>query len=51
MILDCHVHLPSPGLNQTWEWEPCTVDFDAETKAKILGGNLHRLLTEHGWEM
>jgi predicted TIM-barrel fold metal-dependent hydrolase len=24
MILDCHVHLPSPGLNQTLEWEPCT---------------------------
>lgn len=24
MILDCHVHLPSPGLNQTLEWESCT---------------------------
>ena len=24
MILDCHVHLPSPGLDQTMEWEPCT---------------------------
>lgn len=24
--------------------------FDSETKEKILGGNLHRLLVEHGWE-
>ena len=27
MILDCHVHLPSPGLNRTLEWEPCTPDL------------------------
>lgn len=29
MILDSHVHLPSPGLNQTWEWAPCTPDLPA----------------------
>ena len=27
MIFDCHVHLPSPGLKQTLEWEPCTEDL------------------------
>lgn len=27
MILDCHVHLPSPGLNL--EWEPCTPGIEA----------------------
>jgi predicted TIM-barrel fold metal-dependent hydrolase len=26
-IFDCHVHLPSPGLNFTWEWEPFTPDI------------------------
>ena len=26
-ILDCHVHLPSPGLNL--EWEPCTPGIEA----------------------
>jgi predicted TIM-barrel fold metal-dependent hydrolase len=25
-IFDCHVHLPSPGLGYTWEWEPFTLD-------------------------
>jgi len=29
MILDCHVHLPSPGLKRTEEWEPCTADTEA----------------------
>lgn len=29
MILDCHVHLPSPGLNQTLEWEPCTPGIES----------------------
>ena len=29
MILDCHVHFPSPGLNQTLEWEPCTPGIEA----------------------
>lgn len=29
MILDCHVHLPSPGLNRTLEWEPCTPGIEA----------------------
>ena len=28
MILDCHVHLPSPGLERVWEWAPCTPDLD-----------------------
>jgi predicted TIM-barrel fold metal-dependent hydrolase len=28
-ILDCHVHLPSPGLELTWEWEPFTPDVEA----------------------
>jgi hypothetical protein len=28
-ILDCHVHLPSPGLKQTWEWAPYTPDTEA----------------------
>lgn len=25
-------------------------NFDVETREKVLGGNLARLLTEHGWE-
>ena len=25
-------------------------NFDIETREKVLGGNLERLLTEHGWE-
>lgn len=29
MIFDCHVHLPSPGLKFTWEWEPFTPDIPA----------------------
>jgi uncharacterized protein len=29
MILDCHVHLPSPGLNRALEWEPFTADTEA----------------------
>lgn len=29
MIHDCHVHFPSPGLNRTEEWEPCTQGSDA----------------------
>jgi hypothetical protein len=29
MILDCHVHLPSPGLARTLEWAPCTRDLAA----------------------
>ncbi len=29
MIFDCHVHLPSPGLKRTLEWEPCTTDIGA----------------------
>jgi hypothetical protein len=29
MIMDCHVHLPSPGLNQTLEWEPCTSGIES----------------------
>ena len=28
-VFDCHVHLPSPGLGQTWEWEPFTPDVEA----------------------
>ena len=29
MILDCHVHLPSPGLARVWEWQPFTADIAA----------------------
>jgi predicted TIM-barrel fold metal-dependent hydrolase len=29
MIFDCHVHLPSTGLSQTWEWQPFTPDLAA----------------------
>ncbi len=29
MIFDCHVHLPSPGLGKTWEWQPFTPDIPA----------------------
>ena len=32
MILDCHVHLPSPGLGRAWEWAPCTPDVDAAVR-------------------
>ena len=32
MIFDCHVHLPSPGLGTTWEWEPCTPNLAAAVK-------------------
>jgi predicted TIM-barrel fold metal-dependent hydrolase len=31
-IFDCHVHLPSPGLNLTWEWEPFTPDIPSAIK-------------------
>jgi len=26
-VFDCHVHLPSPGLQYTWEWQPHTADI------------------------
>ena len=29
MIIDCHVHLPSPGLGQVAEWAPHTPDLEA----------------------
>ena len=29
MIFDCHVHLPSPALERTWEWQPFTPDLAA----------------------
>lgn len=29
MIFDCHVHLPSPGLGVTLEWQPFTPDVPA----------------------
>jgi len=32
MILDCHVHLPSPGLGKTWEWQPFTPDLGAAAR-------------------
>jgi hypothetical protein len=32
MIFDCHVHLPSPGLDRTWEWQPFTPDLDAAVR-------------------
>ena len=28
-IFDCHVHLPSPGLGYTWEWQPHTPSLPA----------------------
>ena len=28
MIFDCHVHLPSSGLDYTWEWDRFTPDVD-----------------------
>jgi len=32
MIFDCHVHLPSPGLNRVWEWAECTPDTAAAVR-------------------
>jgi len=32
MIIDCHVHLPSAGLDRVWEWAPCTPDIAAAAK-------------------
>jgi predicted TIM-barrel fold metal-dependent hydrolase len=32
MIFDCHVHLPSPGLGTTWEWQPFTPDLAAAVR-------------------
>jgi predicted TIM-barrel fold metal-dependent hydrolase len=32
MILDCHVHLPSAGLDRAWEWAPCTPDLAAAVR-------------------
>jgi hypothetical protein len=32
MIFDCHVHLPSPGLDRVWEWQPFTEDVLAAVK-------------------
>ena len=29
MIFDCHVHLPSPGLEKSWEWQPFTPNLAA----------------------
>jgi hypothetical protein len=31
-IFDCHVHLPSPGLKMTWEWQPFTPDLPAAVR-------------------
>ena len=31
-VFDCHVHLPSPGLRLTWEWEPFTPDVEAAVR-------------------
>ena len=32
MIFDCHVHLPSPGLQRAWEWQPFTPDLAAAVR-------------------
>jgi predicted TIM-barrel fold metal-dependent hydrolase len=32
MIFDCHVHLPSPGLDRSWEWQPFTPDVEAAVR-------------------
>ncbi len=32
MVFDCHVHLPSPGLGKTWEWQPFTPDLRAAAR-------------------
>jgi len=32
MVFDCHVHLPSPGLGKTWEWQPFTPDLRAAVR-------------------
>jgi len=32
MIFDCHVHLPSPALERTWEWQPFTPDLAAAVR-------------------
>jgi len=31
-VVDCHVHLPSPGLEKVWEWQPFTPDLAAAVK-------------------
>ena len=32
MIFDCHVHLPSPGLDRVWEWAECTPNTPAAVR-------------------
>ncbi len=32
MIFDCHVHLPSPGLGRSWEWQPFTDGLQAAVR-------------------
>ena len=42
-IFDCHVHLPSPGLQYTWEWQPNTPDIPNAVKYLKQCG-IHRIL-------
>jgi len=42
-VFDCHVHLPSPGLNYTWEWAPFTPDIPSALEYLRRCG-VHRIL-------
>jgi uncharacterized protein len=57
-IFDCHVHLPSPGLKTTWEWEAHTPDIPSAIRylrrcgvGRILANTVRGELAQSAAEM